>query len=420
MARKVFTRRQVFFFAGAIAVVGGARHTTHRIARAAPASGPLSDAAKKLIAKAWEGLDPKKVLDTHVHIVGTGDGGSGCFVGPRMTSLTNPMDYLKFTLYEEASGVQNSKRTDEEYLATLTGLVAGQSPHGRLLLFAFDQFHGEDGKPVKSESEFYTPNDYVLKIAQAHPELFVPAASVHPYRADAVNELERCVAQGASAVKWLPNAMNINPSSPKCDPFYEAMARLKIPLISHAGEEKAVHAEERQRLGNPLHLRRALEHGVTVVIAHCASLGDNPDLDLPGGADGGAPWVDNFELFVRLMGEKQWEGKLFGDISALTIVNRIGAPLERVLKDSALQKRLVNGSDYPLPAINVLMQTRAVESHGLITADERELLNEIDRHDPLLMDFVMKRTIRLKADGKEYRFDDEVFTARPEVFPTLL
>jgi mannonate dehydratase len=420
MARRIFTRRQVFFFAGAIALVGGARHTTHRIARSAKASGPLSDEAKQLIAKAWEGLDPKKVLDTHVHIVGTGDSGSGCFVGPRMQTLTNPMDYLKFTLYEEASGVSDSKRVDEEYLSTLTGLISSQSPHGRLLIFAFDQFHGDDGKPVKSESEFYTPNDYVLKIAKAHPELFVPAASVHPYREDAVAELERCVAQGAAAVKWLPNAMNIDPSSAKCDPFYEAMARLKIPLISHAGEEKAVHAEERQRLGNPLHLRRPLEHGVTVVIAHCASLGDNPDLDSPKAPDGGEQWTDNFDLFLRLMSEKQWEGRLFGDVSALTIVNRIGAPLVKVLKDPELQKRLVNGSDYPLPAINVLMQTRAVENHALITAEQRELLNEIDRHDPLLLDFVMKRIIRLHEDGKEYRLADEVFTARPEVFPTLV
>jgi len=419
MARKLFTRRQVFAAAGLTALIFGARHTTRRIARSAPPSGPLSDEAKALIAKAWQGLDPKRVLDTHVHIVGTGDSGSGCFVGPRMQSLTNPMDYLKFTLYEEASGVNDSRHTDEEYLARLTSLISSQSPHGRLLIFAFDQFHGDDGKPVKSESEFYTPNDYVLGIAKAHPELFVPCASVHPYRDDAVTELERCVAQGAAAVKWLPNAMNIDPSSPKCDPFYEAMARLKIPLISHAGEEKAVHAEERQRLGNPLHLRRALEHGVTVVIAHCASLGENPDLDAAAQADGGEGWTNNFELFMRLMGEPKWEGRLFGDISALTIITRIGTPMKTVLRDPALQKRLVNGSDYPLPAINVVMQTRAVENHGLISASERELLNEIDRHDPLLLDFVMKRTIRLHEDGKEYRLADDVFTARPEVFPTL-
>ncbi len=419
MPRRLFTRRQVFAVASAAALFFGARQTTRRVARAAPASGPLSKGALELISRAWTGLDPKRVLDTHVHVVGVGDGGTGCFVGPRMTSLTNPLDYLKFTIYEEASGIDDSTHSDQEYVERLTALLASEVPHGRALLFAFDQFHGEDGKPVREESEFYTPNDYVLGLARAHPELFVACASVHPYRADAVAELERCVSLGAKAVKWLPNAMNIDPSSARCDGFYEAMARLKVPLITHAGEEKAVHAEERQRLGNPLHLRRALEHGATVVVAHCASLGQNPDLDHLAGADGGQPWADNFELFLRLMAEPKWEGRLFGDISALTIVNRIGAPLHRVLEDEALQRRMVNGSDYPLPAINVLMQTGAVQKQGYLTEDERALLNEIDRHDPLLMDFVMKRTLRLKQGGQEHRFADDIFMVRPEVFPLL-
>jgi mannonate dehydratase len=115
------------------------------------------------------------------------------------------------------------------------------------------------------------------------------------------------------------------------------------------------------------------------------------------------------------MREPAWEGRLFGEVSALTQFNRVGRPLETVLKDEALQARCINGSDYPLPAINALMQTRAVVSGGFLTEAEREALNEIDRHDPLLFDFVMKRTVR--AGG--HRLADDVFTARPEVFPRL-
>ena len=203
----------------------------------------------------------------------------------------------------------------------------------------------------------------------------------------------------------------IDPSSARCDAFYEAMVRLQVPLITHAGEEKAVHAEEAQRLGNPLHLRRPLEHGVKVVVAHCASLGENPDLDAPPGA----PWVDNFELFVRLMGEPRWEGQLFGELSAVTQVNRVGHPLRYVLEHPALHARLINGSDYPLPAINALMQTSAIVKAGFLTEAERGLLNEIDQHDPLLFDFVTKRTVHLG----EQRLADEVFQVRPALFPRL-
>lgn len=414
MARLRFTRRHLLLLVGGGALFGGFRFGHSRLARQPTASGPLSDGARELIQQAWAGLDPAKVLDVHTHLVGCGAGGTGCALNPRLTSPTNPVEYFKFTVYLEAAGVTDEARLDEQYLARLSELVRTQQPHGRHLLLAFDRAHDEAGRPLEADTEFYTPNEYVLKVAREAPDLFVPAASVHPYRRDAVEALRQAVEAGAMAVKWLPNAMNIDPSSPRCDPFYEALAQLKVPLLTHAGEEKAVHAEERQRLGNPLLLRRALEHGVTTVIAHCASLGQNPDLDAPG-----QPPADNFELFLRLMREPRWEGLLFGDVSALALVNRVGRPLEAVLQDEALQRRLVNGSDYPVVAINAVMQTRAVVEKGFLTEGQRALLNEIDRHNPLLMDFVLKRTLRSKKDGRESRLAPEVFTARPELFPRL-
>jgi predicted TIM-barrel fold metal-dependent hydrolase len=413
MAR--FTRRHLLTLISGAALFSGARYGHRRLARAAPPDAPLSDKAKALISRAWQGLDPKKVVDVHVHVAGVGYNNSGCYVGERMRSKINPLEFLKYSIYQEASGVEDDSKCEVQWIDRLAGLLRTQAPHGRVFILGFDEFHTDDGKADKARSEFYTPNSYVTSLAKSYPDLFVPVASVHPYRADAVDELEKAVANGAVAVKWLPNAQNINPSLPRCDAFYDAMARLKIPLITHSGEEKAVHAEELQRLGNPLLLRRALDRGVTVVVAHCASLGQNPDLDAPG-----EPMVDNFDLFMRLMKDPQWVGKLWGEVSAMTIVNRVGRPLAEVLKDDAVLARLVNGSDYPLPAINVLMQTGAVHDKGFITAEERETLNEIDRTDPLLMDFVMKRCLRLHVDGKEKALPDATFMVRPEVFPALV
>jgi mannonate dehydratase len=407
----LITRRQLVLLVGGAALFSGFRYGHARLARPAKPDGPLSDAAKALIAKAWQGLDPKRVLDTHVHVVGIGAGGTGCRIGARMQSVLNPGEYLKFTIYLEAAGITDMNRADQQYLERLEALLRAQAPHGRLLLLAFDQAYDEQGQVLEDATEFYTPNEYVLGLAKRAPDCFVACASVHPYRKDAVEALERAAEGGAVAVKWLPNAMNIDPSSERCDAFYEAMVRLQLPLITHAGEEKAVHAEEAQRLGNPLHLRRPLSKGVTVVVAHCASLGKNPDLDAPEPR----PWLDNFELFERLVNEPKWQGKLFGEISAMAQVNRLGRPLQQVLTDAALQARCVNGSDYPLPAINALMQTGAIVEAGYLTEAERQLLNEIDRHDPLLFDFVLKRTVR--RDGK--RLGDDVFQVRPEVFPRL-
>ena len=408
------TRRNLVVLASGAALFSGFRYGHARLARPAAPSGPLSSEAQALVAKAWEGLDPARVLDTHVHVVGVGTGGSGCTVGERMQSMSNPGEYFKFSIYLNASGITDLSRADQQYVERLSSFVGTQKPHGRLLLFSFDRAHDDAGAPLPNDTEFYTPVEYVAGLAKARPDLFVPCASVHPYRADALEALEHAASLGCIAVKWLPNAMNIDPSSARCDAFYETMKRLGLTLITHAGEEKAVHSEERQRLGNPLLLRRPLDHGLKTIVAHCASLGQNPDLDAPD-----KPWVDNFDLFMRLIAEPKWNGVLFGETSALALVNRVGRPLETVLKDEGLQGRLVNGSDYPLPAINALQQTGAVVKAGFITEDERALLNEIDRHDPLLFDFVMKRTVRLKTAEKELRLPDRVFMPGPDVFPRL-
>jgi len=63
----------------------------------------------------------------------------------------------------------------------------------------------------------------------------------------------------ARGVKWLPAAMGIDPGSPLCDRFYGALARLRLPLITHAGLERAVMGTDVQDYGNPLRLRRALD-----------------------------------------------------------------------------------------------------------------------------------------------------------------
>jgi len=102
-----------------------------------------------------------------------------------------------------------------------------------------------------------------------------------------------------------------------------------------------------QDLGNPLRLRRALDHGVRVVVAHCASMGQDRDTDR--GANG--PATDSFELFARLMDEPRFVGRLYGDISAMTQTARAGAPLAQVIQREDWHARLLNGSDYPLPGV---------------------------------------------------------------------
>jgi hypothetical protein len=67
----------------------------------------------------------------------------------------------------------------------------------------------------------------------------------------------------------------------------------------------------------------------------------------------------------------------------------------------------VNESDYPLPAINVLIRTGAMVKQGYLTPDERACLNELYHYNPLLFDLVLKRTI--KIPGTERRLPASIF-----------
>jgi mannonate dehydratase len=121
----------------------------------------------------------------------------------------------------------------------------------------------------------------------------------------------------------------------------------------------------------------------------------------------------NFDLLLRLMDDDRYRANLFADISAMTQWNRIGKPLTTVIRRADLHPRLMNGSDYPLPAVNVVISTRALMRAGYITADERAALNEIYHYNPLLFDFVLKRTMRAPGTGE--RLPASVFMAHAAV-----
>jgi predicted TIM-barrel fold metal-dependent hydrolase len=323
-----------------------------------------------------------------------------------MHTLAHPFHRLKFKVYMSSAGIEDERRGDAQFVERLASLVSNIANHGKHRILAFDKHYRRDGSVDLAKTEFYVPNEYVFELAGRHAEMFVPNISVNPYRPDAVLELEKWAMRGARIVKWLPNAMGINPADPQCDPFYEKMKALGLVLLSHGGEEKAVEAEEDQKLGNPLLLRRALDHGVKVIVAHCAGLGTNEDLD-----DKERKHVDNFDLFMRLMDDKRYEGLVFGETSAMTQFNRAGRPLRTILEREDLHDRLVNGSDYPLPAVNMLIRMRPLVRRGYITADEGDSLKEIYQYNPLLFDFTLKRS--LKHPETRRRLPASVFTRDP-------
>ncbi|MEC9388738.1 MAG: amidohydrolase [Myxococcota bacterium] len=378
-----------------------------------PADAHQSVRVNELLDRAMDGIDPKRFIDAHNHVVGVGHGGSGCAVHPSMTDgIRHPLNWVRFHAYARASGIESMDAIDQEYMDKLKERVEGMPHAGTHLLFAFDRVYTESGIPDADHTVFYVPNDHMLR-AVAMSERFAACASIHPFRPDAIDELHRMADAGAVAIKWLPNAMWIDPADPRCIPFYEAMVARQLTLISHGGEEQAVPSPHTQEYGNPLRLRLPLQVGVQVVVAHCASFGKSRDLDHPT-----AEPVPSFELFLRLMDEPSWQRNLYGELSAVLLFNRVRGVVDTLLRRTDLHPRLIHGSDYPIPGIDPLINLVQLWSLGLIRWSDRAPLAHLFHQNPLLGDFALKRVLTVDG-GPPVGFPPNIFCPDDAVFPRL-
>lgn len=365
----------------------------------------LSASARGLVERAFADVEPGELRDYHTHILGLGTGGSGTWLNPKSLSWRHPIARLKALVYFSAADITDMRQADAQYVGRLVRLIRAVPGDGKYYILAFDHYYRPDGTIDHGKSNFFTPNDYVFRLSERYPDIFIPAISIHPYRPDALDELEKWARRGARMVKWLPNAQGIDAADPRNEAYYRLMKDYDMVLLSHVGEEQAVEAAEDQEFGNPLRFRLPLDIGVKVVMAHAASLGDNLDLDNPGAR------ATSFDLFMRLMDEPKYDGLLFGEISAIHQYNRLPEALMTLLRRKDLHHRLVNGGDYPLPAVNFVIHTGKLVDLGLITKGQRQDLNEIYDFNPLLFDYVLKRTLRLPGDGTG--FPPNVFTRHP-------
>jgi mannonate dehydratase len=359
-------------------------------APAPPSHWPAAVGA--LWQRAWQGLSPSQVADVHVHLLGHAgtapEDDDGAWIHPRTRSPLALGDWVRRIAIEHASGVAGRReQLSAAYLDRLRSLWRDFPAGARPLLLAFDAVFDAQGQLDADHTMFRTGNGYAHEAARREGWGWI--ASVHPDRPDALDRLQRVQAAGALAVKWLPSAMGIDPSARRHRRFYREMARLDLPLLSHAGEEKAVTGANAHECVNPLLLRHPLDEGVRVIVAHCATLGQARDLDHPL-----RPAVPAFELFGRLMDDPALGPRVHGDLSALTQVNRSVDDLRTLLSRTDWHGRLLYGSDYPLPALPWLTSVTRLADAGLLAPADVAPLQALQRLNPLAFDFALKRSLQ--------------------------
>ena len=276
--------------------------------------------------RAPEALPEAKLLDIHVHTAGIGAGDSGCFISKAMENSWKLGIYLKSfgTTREELQA------KGDAHVVQLISRQLSESKHvGQAILLAMDGVVDANGELDKSRTEIYVPNDFIAQETAKTTNLLF-GASINPLRKDALAQLEWAKANGARLVKWIPSIMQFDPADERLTPFYRKLVELKLPLLTHAGQERSF-TSARDELCDPQRLHLPLKLGVTVIVAHIASTGANAG---ERDTDRLAPMMATYT-------------NLFSEISSLTQVNKLGYLREAITRPE-WSGRLLFGSDFPL------------------------------------------------------------------------
>lgn len=331
-----------------------------------------------------------EIIDIHVHFGAPKNNKNECFWSKKFEQQPAYW-FMKIT-----SGSLFKKLTYDSVYSQLMKAISKAEDVDKVVLLAMDRVYNEDGEPCNEETHLYVPNSFVIDLAKNN-EKILTGASVHPYRTDWQKELEYCWKAGAKLIKWIPSSQQIDPANNKCIPFYEKLIEYELPLLVHSGPEYAIPTSngEYEKKNNPKYLRKALDMGVKIIIAHCA---------LPFWGEADKDYLDDMDDFFKLFEElknKNW--KLYADMSALTTPLR--SQYIPKVKEKIPHDRLLFGSDYPIPASELSYKgTKNIIYWLKLFYSALKEKNPLDKNYKLI---------------KQMKFNDEVFTNPYKLFSEI-
>lgn len=291
----------------------------------------------------------QEIIDVHIHFGAPKDEESGCYWSEE---FENGIAFFAMRLVTNSLfGKLNIQRVKNHLL----GVINGSKYVNRSVLLALDEVYDENGNVYKEKTHLHVPNSYLASLAKENSRILF-GASIHPYRQRWEDELNYCLENNAVLCKWIPSSLQIDLMHPKCLPFYEKLAEHKIPLLCHVGPEGAIPPFDKpsQELNSPRLLRNALDAGVTVIAAHAAL----PLLPPPLESD--QPYQELIALF-REAESNNW--KLYADLSAINLGPR-NSYIDKI-KENIPPQRLIFGSDYPIPILDVSQKPHLSLGHWL-------------------------------------------------------
>ena len=389
--------------------------------------GAISCDARDLINKAFDGLpEDTPMADYHVHFFGMGDPNPYVYNAslqklPESDRPTVNEDTLKkgrpiverpFVVGTLLATADARRATiDDDWAKRLVRLVAGygapkygrnpaSSPHAtHFHLMAMDGKYDANGK-LQDTSVAVVTNVFAVELTKElnlkldesggfTKNRFVAVGSVNPMRQNWRCQLRYLCENEVKWIKWRPATMEFDPGLVE-DAFYEELKKRGIGILSHTGTSTGIKVSpELNAYAAPIRLTKALNHGVTVVMLHMGREGIKGNNEV------------YFKEFVSMLNEQRYKKNLFGEMSAIPYKTEHLLP---ALVDLC-EDRVLNGSDYPaFPYFLARTSLRRLVKECFLCESDRRALDEIFRYNPLLFDFVLKRTLNVRGKPIPSRF----------------
>lgn len=297
-------------------------------------------------------------IDMHVHVVGAGKNLDDVDHNVYLEFDDNHHWFtrvLSVMLQEDLERMgadfnQDGEISTREYLDVVYRFLTQSQEIDALVLLGMDAvFSTVNGELDRRRTDLWVSNTFLNRAVQelngrlqhdgfdAKRVFF--GASVSPNRKNWETELDFVLNEtDAVLVKWIPSAQHIHVNDSRHKDFYQSLAEHHMPLLCHVGPEYSFPEGIRKRhLDQFVYLSRPLEHGVTVIAAHCAT----PVF----------PLIDENQTkeFCAFMRDANADGttRLWADTSALSLATRISVIPDVV--EMFPGEWLLHGSDFPIP-----------------------------------------------------------------------
>ena len=318
----------------------------------------------------------KLIVDAHFHVGLLGDQYPNW--GKMSKWYQEQIVYKSFLIFVR---VKENEVSDQLLREETIKTIKSSNNIQKVVCLALDPVYDKNGTRREDLSNVWIDNDYIIDLRNQLPEKVLLGASVHPYDPEFKSRVDKYVAQGATLIKWLPSAQQINLADKQVREALLYLATAKngkpLPLLLHVGGEYAIPSSDPRTSSydflcwtfwDKLHnlfkgkkkpyrpqikgihenLKAGLDGGATIIFAHCG---------LPYFAPNIFKRIfehSDFQEVTNYLKEYQTKssdrGKCYADVSAL--VTPFRKSYFKKVKDLP-QTSLLFGSDFPTPVFEL-------------------------------------------------------------------